>query len=221
MRKTEHYQLNQWDATDRILMADFNGDNARLDAALAALSEESGGGIARLDAALTAAENRLDGALQSAKTALEQENQRLDSAKLEFVTLVDGTFTLDSAGLMKIPVNGSAMGQCAVVAVDIQLPSTGDCYVGINGNGGSYWYQEMGQNLGSGGLGVLKSGQISRLVFFPMKRAASPVVSFMAAGGLYFGFSSISYGGISFFQIRGAVGNAVKGSIAARVTGIR
>ena len=34
MKKTEHYQLNQWDASDRILRTDFNWDNAQLDAAL-------------------------------------------------------------------------------------------------------------------------------------------------------------------------------------------
>ena len=38
MRKTEQYQLNQWDRSDRILMEDFNEDNARIDAALAALA---------------------------------------------------------------------------------------------------------------------------------------------------------------------------------------
>lgn len=36
MKKTENFQLNQWESTDRILMEDFNGDNAKIDAALAA-----------------------------------------------------------------------------------------------------------------------------------------------------------------------------------------
>ena len=34
MTKTTNYQLNQWEKTDRILMDDFNADNAKLDAAL-------------------------------------------------------------------------------------------------------------------------------------------------------------------------------------------
>ena len=34
--KTAHYQLNQWIGTDPVLMADFNADNAKIDAALAA-----------------------------------------------------------------------------------------------------------------------------------------------------------------------------------------
>lgn len=36
MNKTPNFALNQWESTDRILMADFNADNAKIDAALAA-----------------------------------------------------------------------------------------------------------------------------------------------------------------------------------------
>lgn len=35
-KKTEHYQLNQWEAEDSFLRTDFNEDNAKIDAALAA-----------------------------------------------------------------------------------------------------------------------------------------------------------------------------------------
>ena len=35
MTKTANYQLNQWDAADRVLRADFNGDNQKIDAAIA------------------------------------------------------------------------------------------------------------------------------------------------------------------------------------------
>ena len=35
--KTANLQLNQWVGTDPVLMADFNADNAKLDAAIAAL----------------------------------------------------------------------------------------------------------------------------------------------------------------------------------------
>ena len=36
MTKTTNYQLNQWAKSDRVLMEDFNSDNAKIDAALAA-----------------------------------------------------------------------------------------------------------------------------------------------------------------------------------------
>ena len=45
MNQTTNYQLSQWESTDRILMSDFNSDNAKLDAALkshdAALKENA------------------------------------------------------------------------------------------------------------------------------------------------------------------------------------
>lgn len=40
MTKTEYYSLNQWARGDRVLMDDFNNDNAKLDAALHALTEK-------------------------------------------------------------------------------------------------------------------------------------------------------------------------------------
>lgn len=40
MNKTPNYQLNQWEKSDRIMMEDFNADNAKIEAALEALSGE-------------------------------------------------------------------------------------------------------------------------------------------------------------------------------------
>ena len=39
MNYTKNYQLNQWDATDRVLRTDFNSDNQKIDATLEALAE--------------------------------------------------------------------------------------------------------------------------------------------------------------------------------------
>ena len=39
MTKTTNYQLNQWDATDRVLRTDFNSDNQKIDAALKAAAD--------------------------------------------------------------------------------------------------------------------------------------------------------------------------------------
>ena len=39
MTKTTNYQLNQWAKSDRLMMDDFNADNAKIDAALAAKAE--------------------------------------------------------------------------------------------------------------------------------------------------------------------------------------
>ena len=37
--QTTNYELNQWLSTDQVLRTDFNADNAKIDAALAALSQ--------------------------------------------------------------------------------------------------------------------------------------------------------------------------------------
>ena len=39
LNQTQNYQLSQWESTDRILMSDFNSDNAKLDAALSTLAQ--------------------------------------------------------------------------------------------------------------------------------------------------------------------------------------
>ena len=39
MAETGNYQLNQWESADRIRMEDFNGDNAKIDAALKGQAE--------------------------------------------------------------------------------------------------------------------------------------------------------------------------------------
>ena len=63
MEKTSHYQLNQWDKEDRILMEDFNADNLKLDTALAAVASAAASkaeqsaltaGIAQLQAEIAA-----------------------------------------------------------------------------------------------------------------------------------------------------------------------
>lgn len=39
MNKTANYNLNQWEKSDRVLMEDFNNDNAKIDAALKEAAE--------------------------------------------------------------------------------------------------------------------------------------------------------------------------------------
>ena len=45
MQHTTNYQLNQWEAGDVVRRADFNADNAAIDAALKTIADSAGGGI--------------------------------------------------------------------------------------------------------------------------------------------------------------------------------
>ena len=81
MQKTEHYQLNQWDRTDRILMEDFNGDNAKIDAALA--SKASTSALSDLQSvvsgkASTASLHALQTKVTAQGTQLSQRNCRFE-----------------------------------------------------------------------------------------------------------------------------------------------
>ena len=53
MNKTEHYQLNQWELHDRVLMDDFNADNAKIDAALKAEADARTAADAAINTALS------------------------------------------------------------------------------------------------------------------------------------------------------------------------
>ena len=50
--QTPNYALNQWERDDRILMDDFNADNAKIDAAIKAEADARATGNAALRAAL-------------------------------------------------------------------------------------------------------------------------------------------------------------------------
>ena len=52
MKQTSNYQLNQWEMTDRIQMEDFNGDNAKIDAALKSQAEALAAETAAREAAV-------------------------------------------------------------------------------------------------------------------------------------------------------------------------
>ena len=64
MNKTTNFQLTQWEKTDRIMMEDFNRDNAAIDAALKSNAEAV--------AAETAAREAADTALGDAATDVEE-----------------------------------------------------------------------------------------------------------------------------------------------------
>ena len=108
MKQTGAYQLNQWELTDRIRMEDFNSDNTKVDAALAALS-------GRVDAkAEQSALNTLSGRVDTINSAVATKADQTALTNLEnwvnskdhYVKLLEGsvaedanTVTLSLAGI--------------------------------------------------------------------------------------------------------------------------
>lgn len=95
MRQTEHYELNQWDLTDRIRMSDFNADNLKIAAALAGLNGQAAGlttQISGLTSQISGLTTQMGGlatqeALNTAKAALEASGQQLQEKKLQSYSL--------------------------------------------------------------------------------------------------------------------------------------
>ena len=85
MTKTEHYQLNQWDAADLIRREDFNADNAKLDAGLAALREAVSAEAAARETAVTVLETKSRFAkLWEVTLTAESGNIELDLSGVEW-----------------------------------------------------------------------------------------------------------------------------------------
>lgn len=88
---TSHYDLNQWAASDKVLRAEFNADNAKVDAALAGLAGQVAGKASQADlTALTVTVNTK--ANQSELTALTNTvNTKANQADLTSLTATVNT----------------------------------------------------------------------------------------------------------------------------------
>lgn len=201
MEKTPRYQLSQWEKTDRILMEDFNADNANLEAALTALNTEVG---KKAEAS----------ALNSAKSALQAEDARLNSVKLEMVTILDKTYSVSNASTLYIPVG--SLAAYAVVAVDLALPNAtttvkaGSGDGAISTSGGAYLNGALAEMAGA-----------SRLLLFPMKYGSADIAttSYSGNNGTYLGRSSTSYSSLQGFTL--TFRTALTYNVKVKITGIK
>lgn len=219
MKKTEHYQLSQWDLSDPIRMDDFNSDNKRIDDALASLAVLASGD------ALAAETKRIDGELAkkapasdlaAAKSSLEAAISGLEAKKLEAVTLLDTTYTLTGTSV-NIPVSSLKLGQYAVVSLEIfgSLPS--GTSLSVNSGKGTCYYTTGGS--GNGHI-ALVSGN-AQLLLFPMKNDAKTVSSICWSSGVSFGISGVAYSSLSNFQVKNDSGLNGYGTISVRVSAIK
>ncbi len=105
MRKTETYQLNQWDPADRIMMEDFNRDNARIEAAIAAVKAEAAADRAAWKAAMEAERAARQAAVEAERSAREEAaaalagRSSMELLRTMEVTEAAGSVTLSLADL--------------------------------------------------------------------------------------------------------------------------
>lgn len=202
MEKTPRYQLSQWEKTDRILMEDFNADNANLEAALTALNTEVG---KKAEAS----------ALNSAKSALQAEDARLNSVKLEMVTILDKTYSVSNSTTLSIPVG--ALGSYAVVAVDLALPNATTT---IKGEGSSESAISLSGDAPLSGALAEASGK-SRILMFPMKYTSAHIrtTTYGENHSIYLGKSSSTYG--TQISLLLTFRTALTYNVKVKITGIK
>ena len=105
MKKTQNYQLSQWDGDDRILREDFNADNAKIDAALGAEEQARKKDRAEVDAAA--------------------------AQKARFVKLKDIALSADTQ-YVEVNVSDIAWGNWQNVHLDIDLHNGSQGYLFVN-----------------------------------------------------------------------------------------
>ena len=159
MTKTEKYQLNQWEASDRILREDFNNDNANLESSLAALQaaldqEVSARKSAVSSASTTAANNlataktQLNSTITAAKNAaaadLAAHVAEMPFAKLAEVTVSTAAVQVD------VDLSGISLPDYAYLLVVPRLNTGGTAIImQVNGLYGKY---SSGGSSGKAGL---------------------------------------------------------------------
>ena len=121
LQQTSQFHLNQWELTDRIRMEDFNGDNQKLETALASLAAA-------------------DAAEQQARTAQDAAIRREAAAAAEAVPLVK---------LLEVPVTQEAAQVDVDVSQIVPILSTAYHYIYLRCNNiasDSYFHPGTHQN---------------------------------------------------------------------------
>ena len=129
MNKTPNYQLNQWAKSDRVLMDDFNADNAKLDAALKANADAiSAETSARISAVQAEASARAS-AVQAAR----------DACPLVVLSTITLPYSMSRYDLNLANIDWNAYGEIIIYMV---LKGSG-IKVLLNGLTGSHYFSNF------------------------------------------------------------------------------
>ena len=116
--QTPNYQLSQWERSDKILMEDFNADNAKIDAALGTLATQVS----------TKAE-------QSALTTLTGKVAKLGNCQIYYTTYTGNTNTTRTFTFPHKPLLIIGMSDNLIVRA---VQGASDTMCRTNGESGSY-----------------------------------------------------------------------------------
>ena len=107
MNQTSNYQLNQWQLHDRVMMQDFNADNAKIDAALKAEADARAAETSARQAADTAertAREAADAAHQAALNTHAAQIAKLGNCQIYTTTYVgNGKYGANNKNTLTFP----------------------------------------------------------------------------------------------------------------------
>ena len=158
---TTNYQLSQWETTDRILMTDFNSDNAKIDAALKANAEAiAAETTARAGLAQTVAGKADQSALEAEAAARGAADTALET-RFAPQLLDSGTLTAE-LNLLEVDLQDMDWSHWASLHLVVDPASGSAGYQGMLNFNASYEFLESGSGalhlilwpMGDGTLGV-------------------------------------------------------------------
>lgn len=167
MNQTEHYKLNQWEKTDRIIMDDFNRDNANIETALTAAA-----------------------AAVAAETAARAADVAMLATKSPFVKLRE-IVTTQSAAQVNLDLSDINFGDWQILWLDVAPLGIWAGFLRPNGRTDAVYYQ-LGTNTGStlnSGLALYNNDKKYRTIFFPGKNEEKKVSCVTAGeidGGIFY-----------------------------------
>lgn len=215
MKQTGAYQLNQWELTDRIRMEDFNSDNARTDAALAALRD----GKADVSA-LNALSIQLNG--KADQTALNDLNgwvssinnwvgTKADQSSLDTLSSrVDGlcsyiwlgeTVSQESGFRVELTLPAIDWNAWQQVVIDLEIPTCSFYIRGYLNDASGRAYLSSGGSMDYNAAFALRSGEtLARLTLEPgLKSWRAAFMRTVTPNERYICFyPGLAYSGIQF-----------------------
>lgn len=154
MNQTEHYKLSQWEKADRIMMDDFNRDNANIDTALAASA-----------------------AALAAETAARTADVAVLTAKSPFVKLRE-IVTTQSAAQVNLDLSDINFADWQVLWLDVAPLGSWVGFLRPNGRTDAVYCQlgtTASGSTSSSGLAAYYNDKKYRTLFFPGKNEEKKV----------------------------------------------
>ena len=206
---TTNYNLNQWEATDKVLRTDFNEDNAKIDAALKGLSDQVAGKAAQsaVDDLTQSVNGKADAATVAALS--QTVSGKADQADVDALTAKAGTQLIQrvtlsaSAETFNLDLSSVDWDQWSTVTILVRpaLPVGGEYLLRFNGAENVNYSAVTGPFFG---------------VLFPYFHGAQPVTLLINPenSGRTIDRFSLNYADLEFFQLLATEGLFQAGTVA-------